>query len=644
MKNEFNRVVFYSKYDLSADRNLESAEKIFKKLNSEDGLDLNDIIELYQIKLYFDHEIFLSRWDEQTKQEYKDIIEKYWGWIRNFWIKIDDENFLKLFTEIEFHYYDSFWSLVSKFGTFKKMNPNTLDDLLKNKRFNIRSVLKQKKIVDHFSRDIKSYLIQSSETAELLLSYFEQEHFSDHPEMHFPKFKESEIEEIIENYLQSPNANLNYVRLIVKSRHLKLSDKIKLKAKKVSDRLNEEILEEGVTSNHRIGGTISADQQEPIKILRDENTLTYSYSEKWLNHTKTLNGIFQNFSSLFKYINDQGCIDLVTKHYQIDPFENVLMRSKNEYWISQKFYEKGLLSHLQIALYLHYLEENDISIEEVISFQVNELLNEEFEISNLRISVPSKNISPYEKIRVLAPELEFLIKQYECYVEEGHIDFDLIQFSSSPLFFGKVKSIVEKKYVYGQGEEFMRLRRDFFSRQSMLHYVKPYQGKYSTFYQLIENEKVNYDQFENYQKGEIDYLISKGYLLTDENNIIKINDSNLINVIGILHYEDVINFWHHPEELRKKIIDLEKIKMVKFESKLFTIEERKYLNYYLNKKEFSNGLDLRNKYLHGTNSNLLDEQKNDLYILLKILILVIYKIKDDLEIKKFIQQTGANTA
>lgn len=176
----------------------------------------------------------------------------------------------------------------------------------------------------------------------------------------------------------------------------------------------------------------------------------------------------------------------------------------------------------------------------------------------------------------------------------------------------------------------------------MLHYVKPYQGKYSTFYQLIEYEKVNYDQFENYQKGEIDYLISKGYLVIEEDNIIKIKDSNLINVIRILHYEDVINFWHHPEELRKKIIDLEKIKMVKFESKLFTIEERKYLNYYLNKKEFSNGLDLRNKYLHGTNSNLQEEQKNDLYILLKILILVIYKIKDDLEIKKFIQQTGAN--
>src|SRR5690606_23770961 len=140
------------------------------------------------------------------------------------------------FQEIEFHCYDSFWTLISKLNTLKKINPNTLDELLKNKRFNIRPVLRQKKIVDHYSREIKSYLIQSNQPTESLLSCYEQEHFSDHPEMHFPKFKQPEIEAIIENYLQSPNANLNYVRLIVKSSYLKLSDKIKLKAKKVSDR------------------------------------------------------------------------------------------------------------------------------------------------------------------------------------------------------------------------------------------------------------------------------------------------------------------------------------------------------------------------------------------------------------------------
>jgi hypothetical protein len=82
--------------------------------------------------------------------------------------------------------------------------------------------------------------------------------------------------------------------------------------------------------------------------------------------------------------------------------------------------------------------------------------------------------------------------------------------------------------------------------------------------------------------------------------------------------------------------------ILKFDNTLFTIEERKYLNYYLNKKEFSNSLDLRNKYLHGTNSSSEDEQQNDYLRLLKLIILVIYKIKDDLILYETEQKTGAN--
>jgi hypothetical protein len=66
------------------------------------------------------------------------------------------------------------------------------------------------------------------------------------------------------------------------------------------------------------------------------------------------------------------------------------------------------------------------------------------------------------------------------------------------------------------------------------------------------------------------------------------------------------------------------------ESKLFSRQEQKYLNFYLNKKEFTNGLDLRNKYLHGSNSGSESTQKNDYNVLLKILILIVEKVKDDL--------------
>jgi hypothetical protein len=645
MKRDLNKIVFYSKHDLSGIRHLQNAEPIIEKFNSKNEYDINEIIELYQIKQYFDNELYRSAWSSETREKYIKIVDSFWDTITSFFIKINSDNITSYFDKIDYQYYDSFWSLISQLNIYKKISSESIDEILKNTRFYIRQLLKQKKIVNHFPKLIKDYLIDSTESAELLLSQFEEEHFSERPKLFFPaSLKDSDKELIIINYLDSPNANLNYVRLIVKSRTLKISDKTKLKSKRLAKKQNDEILEKGTGSTQTVQVSISKDQKEPYKLETQNESPSHSYSKTWLNATKSNENIFQNFSYLFNYINSQGCIELVSKSHQIDSFERTFMRSKNEYLISFKFHGKSLLSHLQLAIYLHYLEENKISLEQVLSHQVNEVLNERFEIKGLTILFASENASPLEKIRFIAPELEFLIKQYQCYVEENFIDFDLIKISSSQLHLSKVKSKVKRKYVYGQGNEYLRIKYCFFSNQSMLYYIEPYKEKYRSFYQLLLSENVGYEDFQNYQKSEIDYLISNEYLITDKEGFLRIKNQELIFVIGKLHYEDVVNFWHYSPEIRNEILEMEKQEMIIFENTLFTKEERRYLNYYLNQKEFSNGLDLRNKYLHGTNSSSVDEQQNDYLMLLKLVILVVHKIKDDLNLYKTEQKTGANNS
>lgn len=487
--------------------------------------------------------------------------------------------------------------------------------------------------------------MESTESAEVLLSQFEEEHSSERPKLCFPaSLKDNDKEAMVLSYLDSPNANLNYVRLVVKARTLKISNKTRLKAKRLEKKLNDEILEKGTASTNVVQVSISKDQEESYKLENRNGQFTHCYSEKWLDATKSNENIFQNFAYVFNYINPQGCIELVSKSHEIDSLEKVFMRSKNEYLISFKFHGKSLLSHLQLAIYLQYLQENKIALEQVLSHQVNEILNERFEIKGLTISFASENASLLEKIRFIAPELEFLIKQYQCYVEEGFIDFDLIKISSSPLHLSQINSKLQRKYVYGQGEEYLRLKYGFFSNLSMLHYIEPYKKKYRSFYHLLISENISYDDFQDYQKKEIDYLVSNEYLVTDQDGFLRINNQELIFVIGKLHYEDVLNFWHYSERIRNKIMDMEKRGMVRFESTLFTIEERRYLNYYLNQKEFSNGLDLRNKYVHGTNSSSVEEQQNDYLMILKLVILVIHKIKDDLSLYTTEQKLGAKNA
>lgn len=73
--------------------------------------------------------------------------------------------------------------------------------------------------------------------------------------------------------------------------------------------------------------------------------------------------------------------------------------------------------------------------------------------------------------------------------------------------------------------------------------------------------------------------------------------------------------------------------MVKFSDKLFTTAEQEYFDYYLNNR-FSNGLWLRNKYVHATNSHDKVEQETDYKILLELLVLVVLKIEDDLNLAR----------
>ena len=627
------RVVFYSKNDLSSWSNLEKAESLIRSYTPNKIFRINDVIELYNIKLYFDNDLYLPSWIDEDKMSLINTVNQFWNTIAKFWLQIDDENVVELLNEVDFEFKSFFWQLVEKFDTYKKIHSSTFNMILNEKYFFIKDVLRHIKSVKHFSIELKDYFILNATSAEVLLSFFEQDHnLSEQQTLYFPKQLDDAVKEsIILKYLESNDPNLNYVRLVVKSRNIKLSDKTKLKAKNLSNKLNDEIRTNGISWRQGVTIGISEDQIEPVKVEYKDNEQNYTYSQHYLLGKRDPVKIMQNFSTLFNYINHQGCIDLVSKLHQIDALEKVMMRSKNEYLISGVFHHRDLLSSAQFTIYKYLLNKNDLTLEQILYNIVNEFLNSNFSIKGLKITFPNKNSSMLEKIRMLVPEMESLMKQYKIFTEEGFIDFELLEFASTPLNLSQIQSnVTSNKYIYGDGMEFNRLRYCFFGSASMLYYVEPFKSKYKNFYSLITNEKIKYENFEHYQKTELDYLLTQNYLSLDSNNCIQIQNPDIIYVIAILHYEDVLSYWHYPIEIRNEIINLEKKGILKFDNSLFTYEERRYLNFFLNKKEFTNGLDLRNKYVHGSNSSSEKDQENDYNVLLKLLLLVVLKIEDDL--------------
>ena len=75
---------------------------------------------------------------------------------------------------------------------------------------------------------------------------------------------------------------------------------------------------------------------------------------------------------------------------------------------------------------------------------------------------------------------------------------------------------------------------------------------------------------------------------------------------------------------------------------MFSKPEQDYYNYLFNKSEFDNGLDLRNRYIHGTQNVKEELNKDDYFIFLRMMPLIIIKINEEFCLKYPIDNESNN--
>lgn len=643
-RNEINRIVFYSKENMATSHNLVKAEKLLNNFNSEKNLTLNDLLEFYNVKLHFDNDLFLPKWSKSDREKYNQIVEENWSSLKKRFQKINDLNIEEIINELEYQYKSNFWELVNKLSIYKNVSHSTFSDILKNFSSQINYILPQKNIVQKFNKVIRDFLMNYKNSAEVLLSQFEEKKSDrNSPRFYFPKsLSLSDKEEIISTYLDREDSNLNYVRLAQKSKdsnELKLSDKTKYKAKKKAEEQNNEIIDKGHTWNIKVQGELSKDQNEPVIFKNENGLIEATYSEKYLDGIENQVNLFKVFSYLFNYTDETSLIYLVSKTSELDVMERVIgLKSKNEYEIGEVFTRKEMLSIIQLHLIENYLKRKNSGIEQVINSFIAHI-NELLEPNNLIFQIRVSDSPELDKIRTLLPDFDFLLKQYKNLADDGTINIELLQVSSKPIGFSQITSQNTQKYLYSNDKLILKLKHIFFSDQSHMYYTETFGTKHTNLFDLLTQETVNIEDFANYQKDTIQTLVEDGYLKINNEKNVEIDKITFIYIIREIHRNELLSYWHYPKFVRDEIDLLIEKKMLFNETTLFSKEEVKYLNFYLNQKIYTNGYDLRNKYSHGTNTQSEDKHKSDYYLILKIIILTLLKIEDDIIINK---KTAAN--
>lgn len=649
------RIKFYSINDMVSGENLIRIKEIVDNFDeNKKYYNINDIIELYNITKYVDTECYKNyklNWSEDDISKIKDAIKKYKGIIARYIKSISNENITTKYMEIQDDYYDyreDFFELLEKYKAYENISECIFSELLHTPKVFLEYILRNKNMTYYHGNAIRERFYEDSEYAEIILDYYEAKHTGDIKTLYFPKeLTTDDKEKIIKNYIDSENPNLNYLRLInnIQNRdELSISDKTRLASIKKTKIENDKLFSNSAGIEYGAEVRFSKSQRDVVEFTKEKHIFKYSYDISWIHENTDFNTLLNNFIHLFGYVDRQMRITLISKESELGTTEKFLgVKSKNEYEIGMTFNIKNMLSILQIIAYYKELNKINIRLEDIIEWFFKTYLPEEFGIQNYFVKMPSKDSTYYEKCKSILPEIDYILKQFNLLVEDGIIDQELLEVSSTSILFESVKSLIDTKYIYGndKSQEFNNICYYFFSDQCLLHYTEKYKNKrYTSFYELLLKENVKANDYSGYSERLLNYVIDNGYVFIDSDDYIRVKDKRMITILNDLYNNEVINYWKYPLKYREKMDELIEKDMLLKGSTLFSKQEQDYFNFYLNQRSFNNTYDLRNKYLHG--NKLKDDDENTHYnnymLFLKLIILIIIKINDELCVKEDIKK------
>ncbi|OCW92299.1 hypothetical protein A9168_16645 [Macellibacteroides sp. HH-ZS] len=240
-----NKVIFHSKEDIGGGYYLQKGEHILQADTKSIYSDINEVLELYNLKKYIDNDLYLKSWSTDDIVNFKTKATEYGNVIGQFMATIYDSNVVDLYENILQEYIHSFWELVNNQSTFKRISKTKFTTIITNEPHLIHEILIHKKLVDHYDNEIKNFLMTYPQSAEILLSIYEVQHNFTKNQKLLPKsLSIEEKETIISNYLDSNDVNYNYLELIqnAKTRNdFKISDKTRLKAKRLHKSETEKV-------------------------------------------------------------------------------------------------------------------------------------------------------------------------------------------------------------------------------------------------------------------------------------------------------------------------------------------------------------------------------------------------------------------
>ena len=635
------RVKYYEQNNWFFGEGLEKIEDIHLPLQYEP--DINDILEFIEIYKYLTSDIKSNIWSDKELEEYKErskslkkIACKYIG-------TITEDKLISEYRNLYRNYYREFWDAFNRNKLFNRISNKGFIELIKHKPLILTIIMEFKETIHAYDETLHDYILSSTEHMDAVAEYYRNIHrksdlFPDH-KLYLPNsLTNTELNEYLNKYVNSnaPKTGiLHTISMMVPfDDKFKIDERIKLKAKRKYDQLLPMEGEHAIKIKSSFKVIISENQQEGKLLKQSDDGFVLSYSLNWLEDNLDYPTILNNFIYLWKYVDSYEMrFSMLSNEAEVDVFERTLNENyTNRYPIYHSFQMKQQLAIWQISYYRSFLLDHGIRLEEVLMDYFNKKISDDFHCPHFMLKLPTGTNSFEEKCYMLAPALEFILKQFKLYVETGEIDFELLYYTSESILISDIPSMITGKYIYADSTSANNIDYLLFSDQCTLAFIDRFSDKeYTSFCELLLNETIYTTDYPEYQQSKIEYLISINVIYVKEDNSIHFTDMRIPVIFRDIHQHQVISRYHYPDEYQPIFDKLITTGTFKEGSTLFTKQEYQYISYLLNKREYVNGLDLRNKYAHGSLQVIEDDRIHEInyYYLLILMVLYAIKINDE---------------
>lgn len=593
---------------------------------------INDIIECNNVAKYLGEGSLPSELEEEKRSRYLKQKGSLYRRVKEFFNLINKDNFILLEkSDIGYFNHDALFSLIEEHHLDRKVGIQHIIELWENINGSPQSLLYRKRLVMEHHVEICELITTNNKFAEFLIQYyFSREKVEG---IYLPlEIYRNTILNMFKSYINQDSPKLDCLRYISESvpRYgLEISSELKSLAK---NRYDELVAKERSTGNIiDVAFCVKIEVVESDEKLEEKDGPGYiecKYSAELIDSLIEEDAVLAFFlRNFYEFVDDSGGMkDVCTFAIETDdrisylpcfeldlPIECVFLEK-----FGNREYDNNLTFRVMNKIVLEHIkmfedrmvQKYNKNFEKEISLFFNKVIKEKHGVGGF-IFEPSTSNTYRERSMNLAIQIESIARQFKS-IKDNEVNQELLSNCSSQVYLTDLPSYVKHKYVeVNNGSDMPEILKTLFAKN----------GQYSLA-DLIQAEK---DCFNEQLKAYYCMLVECEILFKDEKyNIVMIDLLEQLYRVGALTYP------RYAGLLKKQLDAFVDRGWLKWKDSLLTTKEEEFFSFYLDAKQFSNNLGLRNLYAHYIFKKDEGYHRRNYIILLMLYVILISKIDVDL--------------